>query len=100
MALPDRAMRRRLPLLGLAFAAFIFAMSSALTAFTEKFNLFLYRQNIRKLGPEEIELAREWSMNVIRREHPQLTEEQRERFYENLIHVQVVAVDEWTRRMS
>ena len=75
-------------------------MSSALTAFTEKFNLFLYRQHIRKLGPEEIALAREWSLNLIRREHPHLTEEQVERFYENLIHVRVSAVDEWTRRMS
>jgi len=75
-------------------------MNSGLNAFAERFNLFLYRQNIRKLGPEEIALAREWSLNLIRREHPQLTEEQVERFYENLIHIEVSAVDEWTRRMS
>lgn len=77
-----------------------FDMSSGFAAFTERLNLFLYRQNIRKLGPAEIALAREWSLDLIRREHPHLTEEQVERFYENLIHVQVTAVDEWTRRMN
>jgi len=75
-------------------------MSSSLSAFAERFNLFLYRQNIRKLGPAEIALAREWSLDLIRREHPKLTEEQVERFYENLIHVEVTAVDEWARRMN
>jgi hypothetical protein len=71
-----------------------------LSDFTARFNHFLYRQSIRKLGKEEVQLARDWSIALIRREHPTLTDEQVERFYENLIHVQVVAVDEWTRRMS
>ena len=71
-----------------------------LAEFTDRFNRYLYRQSIRKLGPAEISLAREWTINFIRREHPTLTDEQVERFYENLIHVQVHAVDEWTRRMS
>jgi hypothetical protein len=73
---------------------------SSLFAFTERFNLFLYRRSIRKLSAQEIELAREWSMTLIRKEHPGLTDEQVERFYENLINVRVSAVDEWTRRMS
>jgi len=75
-------------------------MSSALSAFTERFNLFLYRQHIRKLSAEEIELAREWSLNLIRKEHPHFTAQQTEVFYENLINVQVIAVDEWSRRMG
>ena len=68
--------------------------------FTERFNLFLYRQHIRKLGPTEIETAREWCLTLIRREHPQLNAEEVDRFYENLINIQFSAVDEWTRRMS
>ncbi len=76
-----------------------FPMSS-LSVFTERFNLFLYRQHIRKLGPAEIEAAREWCFNLIRKEHPELNEAQVERLYENLIHVEVTAVDEWTRRMT
>jgi hypothetical protein len=68
--------------------------------FTARFNQYLYRQSIRKLAAAEIDLARDWSMALIRREHPNLTNEQVERFYDNLIHVQVTAVDEWTRRMS
>ena len=68
--------------------------------FAERLNHFLYRQSIRKLGEEEIGLAREWTLDFIRREHPHLTEEQVGRFYDNLLHVQVSVVDEWTRRMS
>jgi len=72
----------------------------SLSAFTERFNLFLYRQHVLKLSPAEIEMAREWSLNLIRKEHPDLTDQQVERFYENLINVQVTVVDEWTRRMN
>jgi hypothetical protein len=68
--------------------------------FADRFNKFLYRQHIRKLGAAEIETAREWCLDLIRREYPHLDEEQRERFYENLIKLQVTAVDEWTRRMT
>jgi len=68
--------------------------------FTERFNRFLYQRHLRKLGAGEIEAARDWCLNLIRREYPHLNEEQRERFYENLINVQVTAVDEWTRRMT
>ena len=63
------------------------------TEFAERVNLFLYRQHIRKLGPSEIEVAREWCFNLIRREHPQWSQEEVERFYENLIHVKITAVD-------
>ena len=70
------------------------------SVFTERVNLFLYRQHIRKLGSTEIEQARQWCFNLIRREHPELNENQVERLYENLIHVEVHAVDEWSRRMS
>jgi hypothetical protein len=67
--------------------------------FTERFNKFLYKRHIRKLG-SDIESAREWCLDLIRREHPHLTEEQRETFYHNLIAVRFTAVDEWTQRMS
>jgi len=67
---------------------------------TERFNLFLYRQHIRKLGPSDIELARDWCLALIRREYPQLTSEEVDRFYENLIQVKWTAVDEWSRRMG
>ena len=71
-----------------------------LSDFAERFNHFLYRQSIRKLGADEIELARNWTLDFIRREHPNFTEEQVGRFYENLLYVQVSVVDEWSRRMS
>ncbi len=63
-------------------------------------NLFLHRQTIRRLTESEIALAREWCLDVIHREHPELTSEQAEKFYDNLIHIRVTAVDEWTQRMS
>lgn len=72
----------------------------SVTDFTERFNLFLYRQHIRKLGPTEIETARQWCLSLIQREHPHLTGEEVERFYDNLVNVKFTAVDEWSRRMS
>lgn len=72
----------------------------SLTLFAERLNRLLYRQHIRKLTPAEIELARQWSLNLIRREHPELSEEQVQRFYDNLIHVKFSAVDEWSERMN
>jgi hypothetical protein len=72
----------------------------SLSDFAQRFNLFLYRQSIRKLGEADIQLAREWTLNFIRREHPELTDEQVDRFYENLLHLEVSAVDEWSRRMG
>jgi hypothetical protein len=65
-----------------------------------RLNLFLHRQTVRRLTAAEIELARDWCRDVIRREHPEFTDEQAERFYDNLIRVRVIAVDEWTQRMS
>ena len=79
---------------------FHLTMSNTVTLFTDRFNLFLYRQHIRKLGADEIETARTWCMDLIRREHPTLTPEQAERFYDNLLNVRVSVVDEWTRRMT
>jgi len=68
--------------------------------FRGRLNLFLHRQTIRKLTKAEIALAQEWCMEVIRREHPEMSPDQAERYYENLIHIRVIAVDEWTVRMS
>ncbi len=73
---------------------------SGVTDFTERFNLFLYRQHVRKLAPAELETAREWCLQFIRREHPKWTDDEVTRFYDNLINVKVSAVDEWTRRMN
>jgi hypothetical protein len=73
---------------------------SSLTQFTKRFNHFLYRQHLRKLGPEEIESARAWCLAFIRREHPHFTEAEIEHLYENLIHIKIIAVDGWAQRMN
>ncbi len=65
-----------------------------------RFNSFLYRQHIRRLTAEEIDLAREWSLDLIRREHKDMTNEQVELFYDNLLYVRIIAVDEWSQRMG
>jgi hypothetical protein len=70
------------------------------TDFATRFNRFLYRQNIRKLGQTGRETAREWCVALIRREYPHFSPEQVDRFYDNLIQVQYHVVDEWTQRMS
>lgn len=71
----------------------------SISEFTERFNAFLYRINIRKLSPGERALAKEWCVSLIRREHSHLNDEEVERFYENLITVRWTAVDEWSERM-
>ena len=45
-------------------------------------------------------MAREWCVMLIRREHPKFTDEEVDRFYENLINVKITVVDEWTQRMN
>ena len=67
---------------------------------TGRFNLILYRQKIRQLGPTGVQMAREWCLTVIRREHPHLTADEVDLFYEKLITIKWSAVDEWTQRMS
>jgi hypothetical protein len=66
----------------------------------ERLNQFLHRQNVRKLTPEERELARQWCLDFIHREHPDFTDEQAEVFYDNLINMRVSVVDEWAQRMG
>jgi hypothetical protein len=68
--------------------------------FTRRFNAFLYRANIQKLGASDRATAKEWCVALIRREHPKLADEEIERFYENLISVRWTAVDEWSERMN
>lgn len=75
-------------------------MMTQVSDLRDRLNQFLHRQNVGKLTPAERTLARDWCLDLIRREHPELTEEERERFYENLIHVRVIAIDEWTQRMG
>jgi hypothetical protein len=75
-------------------------VSMDVAEFKDQLNRFLHRQNIRKLTPDEREMARTWCMDFIHREHPDWSDEQAERFYENLINVRVTAVDEWSRRME
>ena len=72
----------------------------SLSDFTRRFNAFLYQANIRKLSASDRVVAKQWCVDLIRREHPKLTDEEVERFYENLINVRWAAVDEWAERMS
>lgn len=72
----------------------------SLSDLTGRLNQFFYRQNLRRLTAEELEMAKAWSMEMIRREHPAWSEEQAEAYYEQLLYVHFSAVDEWTRRMS
>ena len=64
-----------------------------------RLNRIIYDQQMRKLTPEEIETARLWSLSLIRREHPEWTEDEVDRFYYNLINVNITVVDQWAQRM-
>lgn len=64
----------------------------------ERLNRIIYDQQMRRMTPEEIETAKQWSFALIRREHPEWTEEEVNRFYDNLINVKITVVDGWAQR--
>jgi hypothetical protein len=61
---------------------------------------FLYRKSVQKLTPQDLESAKIWSMNMLRLNHPEWSEAQREKYYNSLLNIRVYVVDEWGRRMQ
>ena len=66
--------------------------------FGERLNLFLYQRNVGRLESPDIETAREWCLEFIRKEHPKWSAKQVDEYYESLVDVELHAVDEWKRR--
>ena len=66
----------------------------------ERLNSFLYRKDVRRLTRADRELAKRWTMQLIRDSHPLWTDAQIEADYERLLAVRVEAVDQWSRRFD
>jgi hypothetical protein len=64
----------------------------------ERFNTFLYQKDFRRLSPQDLELAKKWTLQLIRDSNPQWTEEQVLDYYNRLLKIRVVAVDQWKER--
>lgn len=64
----------------------------------EKINGFLYRKETQTLTEEDMDTAREWSLQTIRRHYPRWSEEQCVRYYHSMINIRLIAVDQWSKR--
>lgn len=67
---------------------------------TSRFNDLLYRRAVTRLTRSDIEIARAWTLQIIRDSHPRWTEDQVERDYERLSLIRVEVVDEWSKRFG
>jgi hypothetical protein len=66
----------------------------------ERVNKFLYKKDVRRLTRADRELAKRWTLQLIRDSHPRWTDEQVEADYDRLLAFRVEAVDEWSRRFD
>lgn len=71
-----------------------------LDSIASKLDRFLYRKLFKKLTPEDLKLAETWSLDLIRKNHPDWDEIQVRRYYDNLLKIRAYAVDEWGRRLN
>lgn len=78
--------------------AAVFSMD--LDSIANKLDRFLYRKLFKKLTPEDLKLAETWSLDLIRKNHPDWDEIQVRRYYDNLLKIRAYAVDEWGRRLN
>jgi len=64
----------------------------------ERINKLLYHRQVGSLSRREAELAESWTLQLIRDGHPKWTEEQVKTYYDNLVNIRVVVVDQWSKR--
>lgn len=71
-----------------------------ISAFAEKLNQVIYRAQVRRLTRLDKEMADRWTLARIREGHPYWSEEQVNRHFNALLHFEIRAVDEWSRRFG
>jgi hypothetical protein len=64
----------------------------------ERINKLLYHRQVGSMTRRESELATNWTLQLIRDGHPKWSEEQVKNYYDNLVNIRVVAVDQWSKR--
>ncbi|MEM9445041.1 MAG: hypothetical protein AAGA18_06785 [Verrucomicrobiota bacterium] len=66
----------------------------------ERINQLLYKKALGRLSREDVKLADDWTLALIRERYPYWSDRQIKRYHQNLLKIQVVAVDEWSRRIQ
>jgi hypothetical protein len=64
----------------------------------QRINQLLYHRQLGSLTRREAELAERWTLQMIRDGHPKWDEEQVRAYYDHLLTIKVVAVDQWSKR--
>lgn len=66
----------------------------------ERINTFLYKKDVKRLSRADRDLAKRWTMQLIRDSHPHWSEAQIEADYDRLLAVRIETVDQWSRRFD
>jgi len=66
----------------------------------DRINKHLYKKTVGRLSKADCELAKRWTLQLIRDSHPRWTEAQVEADYERLLAIKVETVDLWSRRFD
>lgn len=63
-------------------------------------NALLYRRQVRRLTKRELEAAQQWTMQLIRDRNPGWSEAQVQDYYDKLLDIRLVAIDQWSARLG
>jgi len=64
----------------------------------ERINRLLYQKDIHRLSRRDTDLARRWTLALIRDGHPHWTEDQVNTYYDRLSQIRVEVIDEWSAK--
>ena len=66
----------------------------------ERVNSLLYRRQVRRLTKQDLESARAWTLQLIRDHNPRWSEERVQEYYDHLLDIRLVAIDQWSARLG
>lgn len=66
----------------------------------ERVNTLLYRRQVKRLTKKDLEAARIWTMQLIRDRNPGWSEAQVQDYYDHLLDIRLVAIDQWSARLG
>ncbi|MDX6767032.1 MAG: hypothetical protein SFU85_09590 [Candidatus Methylacidiphilales bacterium] len=67
---------------------------------SERANRQLYRRQVKRLTKKELELAKAWTLDLIRERNPHWSEEQIRDYYDRVLDLRLIAIDPWSARLG
>jgi ribonucleotide reductase beta subunit family protein with ferritin-like domain len=66
----------------------------------ERVNTLLYRRQVKRLTKTDMESAKQWTLQLIRDRNPHWSEERIQDYYDHLLDIRLVAIDQWSARLG